>query len=410
MSAGILSRFRTRHSPGYGKSQFAWERGMKYTLCCLNALIMLGGLTVIAVGTWTVVDKLSLESLLGTNLYISAAWILIGTGCAVICIALFGCFGAIRGVRCMLMTYFIILFCIFFILLLGGILGYVFRDQLDESMRQQMHDTMIRDYGFVDVVNDAWDALQQALRCCAVDDEYGLTNWRHSRWHEKEASPRPFLPATCCRTENDAILEGHPQNTVSFLTIQPCLGLAKHEVKEHAVILGSVGISIAGLLVLASQRYPSTCTSGEQDERKERKKRERQEMMTYKLEQELARCENPADNNEASTDPLTNWRHSRWHEKEASPRPFLPATCCRTENDAILEGHPQYVNLTACQARSGKPDDWPNPEYVYTQPCLGLAKHEVKEHAVILGSVGISIAGLLVLGMIFAMCLFREIE
>ncbi|OQV17823.1 U1 small nuclear ribonucleoprotein 70 kDa [Hypsibius exemplaris] len=38
------------------------------------------------------------------------------------------------------------------------------------------------------------------------------------------------------------------------------------------------------------------------DERKERKKRERQEMMTYKLEQELARW-NPADNNEASTDP-----------------------------------------------------------------------------------------------------------
>ena len=60
--------------------------------------------------------------------------------------------------------YFVVLFCIFIILLLGSILGYVFRNQLDESMRQQMHDTMIRDYGFVDAVNDAWDALQQTVR------------------------------------------------------------------------------------------------------------------------------------------------------------------------------------------------------------------------------------------------------
>lgn len=50
------------------------------------------------------------------------------------------------------------------VLLLGGILGYVFRDQVEESMRQQMHDTMIRDYGFVKMVDDAWNALQQTVK------------------------------------------------------------------------------------------------------------------------------------------------------------------------------------------------------------------------------------------------------
>lgn len=74
---------------------------------CLSSIRQIGGLTVIAVGVWTVIDKLSLESLLGTNLYMSAAWILIGTGCGVIVIAFFGCLGAIRGVRCMLLTVLI---------------------------------------------------------------------------------------------------------------------------------------------------------------------------------------------------------------------------------------------------------------------------------------------------------------
>lgn len=264
----------------YGKQRLGWEKCLKYTLCSMNVLMMLGGLAVIAVGAWTVVDKLSLESLVGTNLYISAAWILISTGCAVVVLSLFGCFGAIRGIRCMLMTYFVVLFCIFIILLLGSILGYVFRNQLDESMRQQMHDTMIRDYGFVDAVNDAWDALQQTLHCCAVDESYNLTNYIHSRWYEKQESPRPLVPETCCRIRN-------------------------------------------------------------------------------------------------------------------------------------IEGHLNYVNLTECQGRylpKNLQDYWPNPEYVYTQPCLIEAKAGVKEHAIILGSVGVSIACSLIAGMIFSLCLFKEID
>ena len=64
---------------------------------------------------------------------------------------------------------------------------------------------------------------------------------------------------------------------------------------------------------------------------------------------------------------LTNWKHSRWYDKEPAPRPLVPATCCRTESDEFLDGKAQYVNLTACQARVDKPEDWPNPEYVYVQ-------------------------------------------
>ncbi|XP_055336335.1 CD151 antigen-like isoform X2 [Paramacrobiotus metropolitanus] len=251
----LLSMRHFRIGPSSrGKMTLGWERCMKYILCCLNIFIMIGGLTVIAAGIWTVIDKLSLESLLGTNLYMSAAWILIGTGCGVIVVAFFGCLGAIRGVRCMLMT-------------------------VEESMRQQMHDSMIRDYGYVKVIDDAWNTMQQTLECCAVDAEYNLTNWIHSRWYEKQPTPRPLVPETCCR--------------------------------------------------------------------------------------------------------LTN--------------------------DSFVKGSAVYVNLTECQSRSYRRKDWPNPAFVNVQPCLQEAKHGVQEHAVILGGIGIAIACSLIFGMIFSLCLFREI-
>lgn len=57
-----------------------------------------------AVGIWTCVDHAYMEQLLGTNLYMSAAYILIATGVVVILISFLGCFGAVKEIKCMLLT------------------------------------------------------------------------------------------------------------------------------------------------------------------------------------------------------------------------------------------------------------------------------------------------------------------
>lgn len=59
---------------------------------------------VAALGLWTVIDRSFANELLGTNLYIGAAYVLVITGLLVIFISCFGCFGAIKEVRCMLVT------------------------------------------------------------------------------------------------------------------------------------------------------------------------------------------------------------------------------------------------------------------------------------------------------------------
>ena len=63
-----------------------------------------GGFVVLGIGIWTCVDHASMEQLLGTNLYMSAAYILIATGVVVILISFLGCLGAVKEIKCMLLT------------------------------------------------------------------------------------------------------------------------------------------------------------------------------------------------------------------------------------------------------------------------------------------------------------------
>lgn len=64
--------------------------------------LQVGGLIVVALGIWTIVDKSFANHLLGTNLYAGAAYILLATGILVTFISCLGCMGSVKEVRCML--------------------------------------------------------------------------------------------------------------------------------------------------------------------------------------------------------------------------------------------------------------------------------------------------------------------
>lgn len=119
----------------------------------------MGGIIVFSIGVWTLNDRSFMERLLGTNLYIASAAILIVTGSIVAIISFLGTFGAYKEVKCMLLTYFIILVILFIVMATAGILGYVFRLEVDDRMQREMHST-IKLYGNDSQVTQAWDAVQ----------------------------------------------------------------------------------------------------------------------------------------------------------------------------------------------------------------------------------------------------------
>lgn len=55
-------------------------------------------------GLITLIDRNFLSELLGTNLFSGAVYVLVITSALVCMLAFFGCFGAVREIKCMLLT------------------------------------------------------------------------------------------------------------------------------------------------------------------------------------------------------------------------------------------------------------------------------------------------------------------
>lgn len=207
---------------------------MKYSMFVANFIIFVGGVTVFGLGLWTVMDKSFANELLGTNLFIGAVYIIIATGAMVSLIAFFGCLGAIKEIKCMLLSYSLFLFIILVVMLVGGILGYVFREKVRRSMEQEMNLT-IKLYNDRRSIRRAWDDTQEILECCGVTN---YTDWRGN------------IPDSCCKEVN-----GQKRNCKVFplphtIHNRGCLNVTEEYVKSHATLIGTAAVVVSCLMLL----------------------------------------------------------------------------------------------------------------------------------------------------------------
>ncbi|XP_066150201.1 CD151 antigen [Euwallacea fornicatus] len=210
---------------------------MKYSLFVVNFIIFIGGCIATGLGIWVLVDKSFANELLGTNLYTGSAYVLVITGIAVVFISCLGCLGSVKEVRCMLVIYFTTLFLIFVTMLIGGIIGYVFRAKVEKTIRLGMERSM-SDYGVYRSITEAWDETQIRLSCCGV---YDYLDWRDR------------IPDSCCkRNSNGKLINCRQIEVKNEFTIHMngCLNVTKEYVRRHATIIGTVGIIVACILLL----------------------------------------------------------------------------------------------------------------------------------------------------------------
>lgn len=63
-----------------------------------------GSIVLVAISVYTLYDKSFIKELLGTNLFTGAVYILIVTGVLLSFLSFLGCAGAVKEVKCMLLT------------------------------------------------------------------------------------------------------------------------------------------------------------------------------------------------------------------------------------------------------------------------------------------------------------------
>ncbi|XP_043281148.1 CD151 antigen [Venturia canescens] len=224
---------------GYSTAKDTCAGFMKWALFLSNITIFIGGLIVTGLAIWALVDRVSyIAELLGNDLLTGAIYVLLVGGIIVAVIAFLGCIGACREVKCMLLTYCIIMLVLFVTMFIGGVLGYVFRSKVLDVVEQQMTNSLrLTDPS----TRNAWDMTQKTLHCCGVKS---YRDW---------ASKGLPIPDSCCREISAGKYfrcnTAAETPNASNIWVDGCLNSTKIYIQRHAAAMGASGIAIACVML-----------------------------------------------------------------------------------------------------------------------------------------------------------------
>ncbi|KAK6191475.1 hypothetical protein SNE40_003153 [Patella caerulea] len=177
----------------------------KLCLFIFNAIFIVAGIAIFAVGVWTAADKVYISDVVDNNSFEAAAYLIIIAGIIVIGVCILGFISLAKEKKILVIVYFAIWILIFLFLMVGGILAVVFRAELESGMKDAMKKTLTELYGHTSTAGQrdtttAWNRMQHDLRCCAVDNDdwgtYKFTQWYLSQ--DDRLREKPFVPASCC--------------------------------------------------------------------------------------------------------------------------------------------------------------------------------------------------------------------
>ncbi|XP_054723395.1 tetraspanin-11-like [Uloborus diversus] len=124
--------------------------------------------------------------------------------------------------------------------------------KVGDQVEKQMHQEMLMSvplYKNDTTVTDAWDALQPYFKCCGIAVNYDQSQEVWKRNSNFQSSDKR-VPESCCRRRDQASVrqcQGDPGN---YAHDKDCYMEMKDFVKNHALILGGIGIGIACLLIV----------------------------------------------------------------------------------------------------------------------------------------------------------------
>ncbi|KAK2569410.1 Tetraspanin-11, partial [Acropora cervicornis] len=199
---------------------------IKRLLFAFNFIFWLAGAAILGIGIWTEIDPGQFYAFIGSTGYSLPAKLLMAAGGFV-------------------MIYFACLLLIFAAEAVAGILGFLYREKIDDEITNRLRDEVRTKYGVtIDATtNQVVDNLQIRLECCGIAN---FTDWAGSKWQEK--NPRLKVPLSCCKEGgNTTTCNSEGGFDPSKINQEGCLEKLKEFVNNHLFILGVVGVAVAGI-------------------------------------------------------------------------------------------------------------------------------------------------------------------
>lgn len=162
---------------------------VKTLLMVFNVAFWLTGIGVLAIGVWMQADLHKYLELTG-NYHGATAYVLMGTGAAIIFVGSLACCCTAKGISTLLYLYSAFLIVVFVVELSAAVSGYAYRGKLSEGFRIGLNESLVS-YKTDHNVEVMFDRLQSTLKCCGKDS---YTDWFGTPWSEGIRS----VPSSCC--------------------------------------------------------------------------------------------------------------------------------------------------------------------------------------------------------------------
>lgn len=225
----------------------------------LNFLFLLIGLALIGGGSYLVHTGSNLDFFTGSRFF-SGAVIIIVAGIITFLITIVGIVGAILLNKFLLGLYLIAVVLIVILEIVAGILGFVYRDQVEEQSTNRALEAITNNYrvntseNYDSVVNAAIDEIQRDFKCCGWT---GYQDWDNSTYF----SDVMMYPDSCACQDSEE--EDQNCNTADktgqYIYFRGCQEGVVQFFRDNLIAAGAIGVAFGLLEILAILMAAGLC-------------------------------------------------------------------------------------------------------------------------------------------------------
>lgn len=170
----------------------------KAFLAGLSLIFWCVAVGLVFIGGWIFMEVKNVDQIADAKYTLLPAAILMACGIFLFILGIIGCVGAFKEQKCLLALFFSVLLLIFVGLVSGSALAYVYREQVDENVKEGIMEGL-DNYGNTSsqILTSQVDFMQRSLHCCGNSS---YEDWTDTPWYKQhEATNQTVLyPESCC--------------------------------------------------------------------------------------------------------------------------------------------------------------------------------------------------------------------